>query len=1437
MVVLLATGSSSGKSQAVSALWHFTGMGDEVEARVLASGAVAEVLAQLMKNTLSSDEATQDAVGLLWALAANAEGRGAIFEACPIDTLLQVLQNGTEAAAEAAAGILRLIAGDGDAQRAALMQSSAVEVFTAAANDRAAAVREQASAALRALWSPPASSGTADGNTREETGPQGARQIPSAGVSMNGGDQSGGMINPVGTTSNALENTRATNAATLALLNSPIDAALQSNESHLPAFSELKDVMPLVEMLSTTTSNAEIESLVAALASMANDHQMALLEAGAVVPLIRLLDRAGHEASILGEGANGVGVADAAGIILSLWRWGRPQERVQLERMVMGVVDGMVKLLVSGSTIGREQAVGALCAMSATSDGVKLAIAEAGAVKPLIRLIRTSTNIDSINGLTPNDAHVGSAWGCGVTEEAEGVLWSLLALNRERSHDTRVSADAAADLVHLLQTTPAMAREAAGVLRSLASNSKNRPSILQAGAVDGLIRVLATAGSRCTGDGVAIAESAGAMAMLAANDGHIGAMANDTIDGLVALLERGTVAGKVQATNALWSLATISERTKLAIIETGAVNLLINVLGSPGTTREHDETTAGVLWALLSLNNKRSKGYWARYADGTGESRGDVRVSVSAIQGLVPLLNTGSDVMREAAAGIFALVAPSDYNKVCICKAGAIEPLVDLLVNTEHEGMRESVASALRIMPDYDDDQHVIASAKKAVDELIMLLADSVSSDPRLAALLEQVCYDSCYAFLTGRSPLALSDVFIHDGVVQSRDDLLTIRDRGAEHWKGGKPLADLLANGSPQLIGSARAGLCCLSAPSKTNLIKSGMLSALVEVCGATTAEACLIVLKQACATLDGSGALECGAALAKICHVDDPVGAVAEALPQALDWVMPLLETGTDEGRAEAAGTLRCLASANEETKVQMIRSGVFGPLVRLLNCGIMRAKEEAAGALYELLLLMNECNIAVNVTEQAAEDVRFLLRNGSPTGQMYAAGVARLCATSPTNKEVIVAAATIEPLVAVLVAAPLARGVHAKEQAAQEAAGALLRLAEYGDTPSQPSLLDANEDMSPTAQNAEGSWFGGMFESSSAQSKLVTSASKQQKKSPRAEVERLCKVLLEADSETVDNGQHAALGALLVRLVTDIFAFAPSRVSAKVIQSSAAESNSTAANVDPLPTFTITNANQTSTAVTTSIALSTSDEEEITHASHTVKQGALSRDGEQSSAVSSTGDSEKRMIVSSPIQQANNIVVPDEVRPLVHMLESGSLEVKQQAKAAIESLNVQTQMALIHAGALKPLLELLGANTAPALVQFCSTAASNHSGNQVAAAGRALSQIIIAQSDMEGITDLSTIAVTGLTQLLAFGSPEGKSEAASALWSLSLAHEAFKNAIIQASAIEPMVALLGASSTQGREEAAGFAGGSASRRHRQEPCPAPRLEGGIGPGAATD
>jgi hypothetical protein len=311
-------------------------------------------------------------------------------------------------------------------------------------------------------------------------------------------------------------------------------------------------------------------------------------------------------------------------------------------------------------------------------------------------------------------------------------------------------------------------------------------------------------------------------------------------------------------------------------------------------------------------------------------------------------------------------------------------------------------------------------------------------------------------------------------------------------------------------------------------------------------------------------------------------------------------------------------------------------------------------------------------------------------------------------------------------------------------------------------------------------------------------------QQRKLPRAEVERLCQLLLNGDAHVVDNGQHSALGALLVRLISDIFAFAPDKMLARPSQEEM--QNTPTDGVQPTvigrpfdPAESVLGSNIHSGQIDglhpcVSTGASISVEAQPTISNCKLEQHSLPRQ------VDTPGPADL-----SP-QHSADIVVLDEIQPIIQMLEHGSPEIKQQAKTAIESLNVQTQMALIHAGALKPLLELLGSSTAPVLVQFCASAASMPNGRHVAAAGRGLSQIMIAQNDIEGFSDVSLSAVSGLTELLRTGSPEGQAEAASALWSLSLASEAFKSSIIKAGAIKPMVSLLGASSMQGREEAAG-------------------------------
>jgi hypothetical protein len=328
------------------------------------------------------------------------------------------------------------------------------------------------------------------------------------------------------------------------------------------AIADLEDVIPLVQMLQTGDEIQRVNAL-AALAGLAMDHQQALLEAGAVEPVMKALDRAGKIAGVQGLEADGLGVVDAANIINSLWRWGRPAERQHLERQALQVLDGLVQLLYSGTAKGKEAAAAALGTLSAMSDSIKLAFAEAGAVKPLVKLLRT-----------------GSATG---REEAEGVLWTLLAMNKEANQGVKLSVEACADMVLLLGTTENLAKEAAGVLRNLVQH--NRSTLIQAGVVEGLMQVLLGAGAKCTGDGLGISEAAAALEVLARGDTRISAIALEAIPGVVALLTRGTQQGREQATGALWALSSVNDRCKVAMVEEGAVNLLVDMLGK-GANRQ-----------------------------------------------------------------------------------------------------------------------------------------------------------------------------------------------------------------------------------------------------------------------------------------------------------------------------------------------------------------------------------------------------------------------------------------------------------------------------------------------------------------------------------------------------------------------------------------------------------------------------------------------------------------------------------------------------------------------------------------------------------------------------------------------------------------------------------------------------------------------------------
>ena len=93
-----------------------------------------------------------------------------------------------------------------------------------------------------------------------------------------------------------------------------------------------------------------------------------------------------------------------------------PQEQ-QVNQLLVKVVPDLVRVCAQGSAKGKEEAAGGLRAVSVVSFNAKVAIAEAGAFAPLVKLLGEGTNM--------------------AKEEAAGALWRLLSMMTESQIEVR----------------------------------------------------------------------------------------------------------------------------------------------------------------------------------------------------------------------------------------------------------------------------------------------------------------------------------------------------------------------------------------------------------------------------------------------------------------------------------------------------------------------------------------------------------------------------------------------------------------------------------------------------------------------------------------------------------------------------------------------------------------------------------------------------------------------------------------------------------------------------------------------------------------------------------------------------------------------------------------------------------------------------------------
>jgi hypothetical protein len=155
------------------------------------------------------------------------------------------------------------------------------------------------------------------------------------------------------------------------------------------------------------------------------------------------------------------------------------------------------------------------------------------------------------------------------------------------------------------------------------------------------------------------------------------------------------------------------------------------------------------------------------------------------------------------------------------------------------------------------------------------------------------------------------------------------------------------------------------------------------------------------------------------------------------------------------------------------------------------------------------------------------------------------------------------------------------------------------------------------------------------------------------------------------------------------------------------------------------------------------------------------------------------------------------------IVQLCQDCSEEVKAQAAGAVKCLALPTKIALVEAGALRSMVEMIGVHALEALLHLIAGQDPAGDGGDVAEWAAGVARLALSAPDDAVRADA---AIRPIVQMLELGSSRGRQEAASALHALCAVGDSMKFGIAREGAFEPLVKLLGTGTASAREQAAG-------------------------------
>ena len=505
-----------------------------------------------------------------------------------------------------------------------------------------------------------------------------------------------------------------------------------------------------------------------------------------------------------------------------------------------GAIGPLVTMLSSRlHAEGQKWAAAALAALAEESERNQGLVAEAGAIPPLVALL--------------------SAPRLGVREHAVGALRQL-ASGHAANQVAIGAAGAVNPLVALIRQPDESPEEAAAALESISRGcADNQVAFAAAGAIPPLVSLLSFGSSAIQGYALAALLS---LSMPQTPEGR-----DAVIAALVGALQSALNGGPrskalLKIAEALAALVVRSTAERLAVEKAGAVKPLVTLLGDGhGEPGPAQQAAAGVLAELVRTQESRR-----------------AAVAAGGVAPLVAMLQSAAVDTRAAAAGALARLATSREASSTIGAVG-IEPLVILLKETgdgvAEANARRHAASTLWYLV-ADEANAGAAVALGAVTSLVTMLVWPTSkvtmakggaarpTKPSQELFLGQEAAAAVAAELTqadgqvgldAQSAIVQTQgVFALKSLLEERSGCTPMAKRHAAcalwHLAAGSAAQQVVDSGAiPALVGAlgtseaqgfAAAALCCVAradARAKAAIVQAGGVSPLYTLAHAPSA------------------------------------------------------------------------------------------------------------------------------------------------------------------------------------------------------------------------------------------------------------------------------------------------------------------------------------------------------------------------------------------------------------------------------------------------------------------------------------------------------------------------------------------------------------------------------------------------------------------------